>query len=84
MTMLMIQESIKAWRLQELLNIRMKNKNYSLGMKQRLGIAIAILSNPNVVILDEPFNGLDVEGMVKMRELIIRLSKQYKTTFFYI
>ncbi len=53
-------------------------------MKQRLGIAIAILSNPNVVILDEPFNGLDVEGMVKMRELIIRLSKQYKTTFFYI
>jgi len=59
-----------------------KIKNYSLGMKQRLGIAIAILSNPNVVILDEPFNGLDVEGMVKMRELIIRLSKQYKTTFF--
>ena len=59
-----------------------KIKNYSLGMKQRLGIAIAILSNPNIMILDEPFNGLDVEGMVEMRELIICLSKQYKTTFF--
>ena len=59
-----------------------KIKNYSLGMKQRLGIAIAILSNPTIVILDEPFNGLDVEGMVEMRELIICLSKQHKTTFF--
>ena len=59
-----------------------KIKNYSLGMKQRLGIAIAILSNPNIMILDEPFNGLDVEGMVEIRELIIFLSKQHKTTFF--
>lgn len=59
-----------------------KIKNYSLGMKQRLGIAMAILSNPKIVILDEPFNGLDVEGMVEMRELIINLSKQQKTTFF--
>lgn len=59
-----------------------KIKNFSLGMKQRLGIAVAILSNPKIVILDEPFNGLDVEGMVEMRELIISLSKQYKTTFF--
>lgn len=59
-----------------------KIKNYSLGMKQRLGIAMAILPNPKIVILDEPFNGLDVEGMVEMRELIMRLSKEYKTTFF--
>lgn len=59
-----------------------KIKNYSLGMKQRLGIAMAILSNPKIIILDEPFNGLDVEGMVEMRELIISLSKKYKTTFF--
>ena len=59
-----------------------KIKNYSLGMKQRLGIAMAILSNPKIIILDEPFNGLDVEGMVEMRELIINLSKQHKTTFF--
>ncbi len=59
-----------------------KIKNYSLGMKQRLGIAMAILSNPEIIILDEPFNGLDVEGMVEMRELIIAMSKQNKTTFF--
>jgi len=59
-----------------------KIKNYSLGMKQRLGIAMAILSNPSIIILDEPFNGLDIEGMVQMRELIVNLSKQEKTTFF--
>lgn len=59
-----------------------KIKNYSLGMKQRLGLAMAILSNPKIIILDEPFNGLDVEGMVEMRALIINLSKDHKTTFF--
>jgi ABC-2 type transport system ATP-binding protein len=59
-----------------------KIKNYSLGMKQRLGISMAILSNPKIIILDEPFNGLDVEGMVEMRKLIINMSKKNKTTFF--
>ena len=59
-----------------------KIKNYSLGMKQRFGIAIAILSNPDTIILDEPFNGLDVEGMVQMRKLILGLSKEKNTTFF--
>lgn len=59
-----------------------KIKNYSLGMKQRIGIAMAILSNPRILILDEPLNGLDVEGMVEMRKLILSLSDQYKTTFF--
>mgnify|MGYP000906049330 FL=1 len=59
-----------------------KIKNYSLGMKQRLGIAMAILSNPQILILDEPLNGLDVEGMFEMRNLILRLSEQNNTTFF--
>ncbi|WP_312813685.1 ABC transporter ATP-binding protein [Sedimentibacter sp.] len=59
-----------------------KIKHYSLGMKQRIGIAMAILSNPEVLILDEPLNGLDVEGMVEMRKLILNLSEQHKTTFF--
>ncbi len=59
-----------------------KIKSYSLGMKQRFGIAIAILSNPDIIILDEPFNGLDVEGMVEMRKLILGLSKEKNTTFF--
>ncbi|KNY29271.1 ABC transporter ATP-binding protein [Pseudobacteroides cellulosolvens] len=58
-----------------------KTKNFSLGMKQRLGIATAILSNPKLVILDEPLNGLDVDGMVAMRNLIRKLSDEEGTTF---
>lgn len=61
------------------------NKNvskYSLGMKQRLGIARAFLNNPNIVILDEPTNGLDPQGMQEIRELIQSLSKKYHVTFF--
>ncbi|MCS4455534.1 ATP-binding cassette domain-containing protein [Clostridium botulinum] len=48
---------------------------YSLGMKQRLGIARAFLNNPNIVILDEPTNGLDPQGIKDIRELIQDLSK---------
>ena len=59
-----------------------KVKNFSLGMKQRMGIAIAMLAHPGVLILDEPLNGLDVEGMVEMRNLILRLSQEEHTTFF--
>lgn len=59
-----------------------KPKKFSLGMKQRLGIAAAILARPEVVILDEPLNGLDVEGMVHMRNIIKNLSETEKTTFF--
>lgn len=65
--------------------IKFKNekiKNFSLGMKQRLGIASAILSNPEIVILDEPLNGLDVQGMIEIRKLIGHLSQSEKTTFF--
>jgi len=59
-----------------------KTRRFSLGMKQRLGIAAAIISRPEVVILDEPLNGLDVEGMIDMRNLIKKLSEEEKTTFF--
>jgi ABC-2 type transport system ATP-binding protein len=59
-----------------------KSRNFSLGMKQRLGIAAAILSKPEVIILDEPLNGLDVEGMVDMRNLFKMLAETEKTTFF--
>ncbi|MCY6959838.1 ABC transporter ATP-binding protein [Clostridium brassicae] len=59
-----------------------KTRKFSLGMKQRLGIAAAILSKPEVVILDEPFNGLDVEGMIDMRNIIKNLAEKEKTTFF--
>lgn len=59
-----------------------KPRKFSLGMKQRLGIAAAILSRPKIVILDEPLNGLDVEGMIDMRKLIKHLAETEQTTFF--
>lgn len=59
-----------------------KAKNFSLGMKQRLGLSAAILSKPDLVILDEPLNGLDIEGMIEMRKLIKRLAETEQTTFF--
>lgn len=59
-----------------------KPKKFSLGMKQRLGLAAAVLSRPKVVILDEPLNGLDVEGMIDIRKLIHHLAEQEQTTFF--
>ncbi|OOM82611.1 putative ABC transporter ATP-binding protein YxlF [Clostridium puniceum] len=52
-----------------------KVKNFSLGMKQRLGLALALVSNPKLVILDEPTNGMDVEGTVDIREIIIKQAK---------
>jgi ABC-type multidrug transport system ATPase subunit len=54
-------------------------KNYSLGMKQRLGIAAAILNDPELVILDEPTNGLDPQGTREVRELIPQLAKEGRT-----
>ncbi len=52
---------------------------YSLGMKQRLGIAQAIMENPNILILDEPMNGLDNQGVKDMRNLFIKLKNEGKT-----
>jgi len=76
-------------RLEEVLEIvgltadaRRKTKEYSLGMSQRLGIALALLPDPELLILDEPTNGLDPSGIREVRNLIVSLNKDFGKTIF--
>lgn len=57
-----------------------KARQFSLGMKQRLGIAISLLGNPDFLILDEPINGLDLEGVYEMRKMLAALNREHGTT----
>lgn len=57
-----------------------KARNFSLGMKQRLGIAVALAGDPDFIVLDEPINGLDPQGIVEIRELILKLNREKRIT----
>jgi len=71
-----VEEVIKLVGLEN--RIKDKVSKYSLGMRQRLGIAQAVLHKPNLLILDEPTNGLDPEGIKQLRDLLTKLAKQEK------
>lgn len=72
-----IEEMLKVTGLEDVQ--RKKVASFSLGMKQRLGVATALISNPDTVILDEPFNGLDVDGIKWLRTLFKQLAEEGKT-----
>lgn len=73
-----INRVLKIVRMED--SARIKFKSCSLGMKQRIGIAMALLGNPALLILDEPINGLDTDGMRIMREILVDITKTYGCT----
>ncbi len=73
-----IDRVLRIVRMEE--HARLKFKSCSLGMKQRIGIALALLGNPALLILDEPINGLDTDGMRIMREILVDITENYGCT----
>lgn len=77
----LIQETLDVVGLGDLYNDKKRASSFSLGMRQRLGIAIALLGDIEFLILDEPMNGLDPSGIVEIRELILKLNREKNITF---
>lgn len=75
-----IDEVVKLVGLENRINDKVSK--YSLGMRQRLGIAQAIINKPNLLVLDEPTNGLDPEGIKELREFLVKLSKEENMAIF--
>lgn len=75
---LKIRELLALFHLEE--QKKKKIKQFSMGMKQRLGIAMALLGNPDLLILDEPINGLDPEGILEIRQLLKRFNEENRIT----
>ena len=73
-----INRVLKIVRMED--SAKIKFKSCSLGMKQRIGIAMALLGNPALLILDEPINGLDTDGMRIMREILVDITQKYNCT----
>lgn len=73
-----IQRVLKIVRMED--SAKIKFKSCSLGMKQRIGIAMALLGDPALLILDEPINGLDTDGMRIMREILVDITRNFSTT----
>lgn len=75
---LKIRELLALFHLEE--QKKKKIKQFSMGMKQRLGIAMALLGNPDLLILDEPINGLDPEGILEIRQMLKRFNEENRIT----
>lgn len=75
-----IEEILSLFGLSEVMNKPVKN--FSLGMKQRLALARSFLARPELLILDEPINGLDPQGIIETRELLLRINREYHTSIF--